>query len=122
METQVTQVIQNIPQAGYNPKLEMFIGLSVLSLPVLFLGIAMLRGRGAGFMKSLARREQRELYDFQGLCRASGLIFVVLWMISIPFLFGLAMGIDWLMIASGIAFTVALIAGAVYRNGDRFVL
>ena len=98
-----------------------FLVASIFVIPVIFVGIVLCCGKGADLIAgyNTASPEERAKYDEKALCRATGvLVLVITGCVELLFL-GAILGIAALKWGSGILLAVSTVFGVIYINTSK---
>ena len=96
---------------------------SACLLPVLFIGLLLMAGRGAGLIAGFntMKPDERARYDEPRLCRFVGKVVLSGWALMMLVPLGIALDTMWIAAVAGGIFLAVIIASVVYMNtGNRF--
>lgn len=102
-------------------QIAMFAVMSVFTLPGIFFGIVLCRGKGADLIAgyNTASPEERSRWDEEALCRATGVLLLGLLALMELVLLGCVLGVTALMWTGMGLFAAATAGGILYINKSK---
>ena len=98
-----------------------FLMASIFAVPVIIIGIVLCCGKGAGLIAgyNTASPEERAAYDEKALCRAVGVLVLVIVGCVELLMLGLVLDMTALVWGGGILMAVSTVFGLIYINTSK---